>query len=151
MVSIKGKTPPVTSGKKYWESSKIKMKLKTFYHRKRRNFAEGFPDFHDPQLERIFKPLVDSPYKDIKKRKRKDIPFAAKYLTRYRIHILRNVAMWTGEKKFVINDLLKKIIERCKILQLVLDDTEPITTLKITAYITTSILNSMYTGRYRGK
>ena len=148
MNDIKGKRPFVEKGKKYWEARKIKMTLNNFYNKKRRYHAEQFPDFHDAQLVKIFLPLGESELHSIRKH---EIPFAYVLLRKYKRYIMNNVARWTGEKKFVIDELLKKLITRCRTLNLVVTETESIAILKIATYITTSIMNSLYTGRFRRK
>ncbi len=151
MKSIKGKVPLLDKGKKYWEARKIRTKLINFYRKKRQYHAEEFPDFHDQLLIKIFIPLNESEYASYSPKKKRDIPFAASFLKKYRRQIVRNVARWTGEKKFIIDEFLKKVIMRCRMLNLVVSEEEAVAILQITTYITTSIMNSLYTGKYSGK
>ena len=150
MSSLKDKEPLVAKGKKYWEARKMRTTLKNYYKKKRRHYAENFPDFHDVQLEKMFEQLHTSEYSDYSGKKRREIPFAAELLRRYRKQIVQSVALCTGERKYGIDELVKKITERCKALKLVLVGTESVAVLKVSTYITTLILNSMYTGKYRG-
>ena len=146
MNDIKNRRPFIEKGERYWEARKIRTTLNNFYKKKRRYHAEEFPDFHDAQLVKIFVPLSESEYQSKKKR---DIPFAHTLLQRYKRHIVRNIARWTGEKKFVIDELLKKVIARCRTLGLVVNENEPVAVLEITTYITTSIMNSLYKEKLR--
>ena len=142
MNQIKELEPPVKKGKKYWEASKLKATLKNFYRKKRNYHEEDFPDFHDVNLKEIF---VE------KSEETKGLPPASEVFKKYRKEILLSVSTWTGEKKHVINDLVKRVSSRCRELKLVQRDPEPVVVLKITAYITTLITNYVHTGQFRGE
>jgi len=79
----------------------------------------------------------------------KDSPLAADIIKKHRKNILDSISAWTGEKKYIIDDLLITIDERCRDLRLVTLDSESVTTLKISAYITTLVMNYIYTGQFR--
>jgi hypothetical protein len=137
---IKDKQPLLKKGKKYWQYSSLKIVLKNYYNKKRRLYAENFPDFHDANLKLIFLE---------KDNQRTDLALAHDLIRKYRKNILTTVSTWSGEKKYVIDDLLAMIIERCRALKLVTPDSESITILKISTYITTLIMNYIFTGRFR--
>ncbi|MBL7130882.1 MAG: hypothetical protein ISS45_05735 [Candidatus Omnitrophica bacterium] len=139
---IKDKEPLVKKGKKYWSTSSLRISLKNYYRRKRHFYAEDFPDFHDSNLKRIF---VE------KNKENTQLPLAYDIIKKYRNNILESISTWTGEKKYVINDLLKTITQRCRELKLLNPESESLVVLRISAYITTLIMNYMYTGRFRGK
>ena len=139
MSEIKDKAPVVTTGKKYWCISALKVKLKNYYRKKRKFCAEYFPDFHDSNLNRIFAERT----KD-----NKNLPLACYIIRKYRNDILKSVSVWTGEKKYIIDELLKTLIGRCSKLKLLASDDESVTTLRISSYITTLIMNYLYTGRF---
>ena len=133
---IRDKEPLVKKGKKYWSISRLKIKLKNYYWKKRKSWAEYFPDFHDSNLKRIFLvgPRGQPAFEIIKK---------------YKKEILNNVSMWTGEKKYITGELLDNLIERTKALKLKAATDETITVLKISTYITTLIMNYRYTGKFQ--
>ncbi|MBU1862513.1 MAG: putative zinc-binding metallopeptidase [Candidatus Omnitrophica bacterium] len=147
---IKGDQPLVDKGKKYWEVRKSHVTLHNHYKKKQRYFAEDLPDFHDRQLEKIFTRVELSSYQGDMKKNKEKIPFAAPLLRQYRKHIVRSVSRCTREKKYVIDNLLRKIIKRCSLLNFVITEPESIVLLNVTTYITTLIMNSVYTGRYQG-
>ena len=138
---IKDKAPLVSKGRKLWHYRKLKITLKNFYRRKQLLRAEDFPDFHDDNLMKIFS-LSDETIKGL--------PAANELLRKNRRRILNDIAFWTGEKKYVINDLLKDIVKRSRELKLIAKDNEQIILMNLTAYITTLIMNYLYTGWYRG-
>jgi hypothetical protein len=138
MKELKSKEPIIKRGKKYWQLSSLRITLKNYYKKKRCFYAEDFPDFHDSNLNKIF----------IKKSGEKE-GAAADLIKKYRKNILDSISIWTGEKKYIINDLLETVIDRCKDLHLIIGDSEEISLLKISIYVTTLIMNYSYTGRFR--
>jgi len=142
MVQIKGVDPFVAGGRPYWKASNIRRTLSKHYQNKQQTQAEDFPHFHDKNLQRIFAVNDMSLGKKTK---------AAVLLRRYRKYILESMGRWTGEKKYVSNDILNKIIARCRELDLVCVDPEPVTMLRISTYLSTLVMNYLYTGRLRGK
>ncbi|MBN1793443.1 MAG: hypothetical protein JW844_00595 [Candidatus Omnitrophica bacterium] len=139
MNEIKDKSPMVKRGKRYWHLASLKKTLKTYYRQKRWDYSEDFPDFHDSNLIKMFSLSVQG---------EKELLSATDVIQRYRRAILNNVSMWTGEKKYVIGDLLKKIALRCRELGLVVTDSESSAVLKISTYITALTMNYLYTGQF---
>ncbi|MCF7908867.1 MAG: hypothetical protein K9L86_08375 [Candidatus Omnitrophica bacterium] len=136
---VKDKEPLVEKGSRYWEARRMRTTLKSFYKKKRRSYAEDFPDFHDSNLRRIFTlPEPES----------KPLSSAAAILKKYRKEILNNVARWTGERKYIIGDLIDTLIQRSRELKLVVVDQESLAVLKISTYITTLVMNYLYTGGF---
>jgi hypothetical protein len=142
MQEIKDKQPVVKKGKKYRKASSLSLTLTNYYKKKKRTFAEDFPDFHDANLIQIF----SDKHKDDTKH-----PYAYSIIKRYKDSISNNVSIWTGEKKFIINDLLETLIERCKHLGLLNQMPEQQAILKISTYVTALIMNYVHTGRFLRK
>lgn len=142
MNGIKDKKPLVPKGKKYWQVATLRMTLRSYYKKKRRFHAEDFPGFHDPYLKNIFKPRNED---------NKKLPQAVKILRKYKKEILNNISACTGEKKYVVDDVYKTILKRCKELNLVSPGEETIVALKMTTYLTMMIMNYIYTGWLRRK
>jgi hypothetical protein len=142
MQEIKNYPPKVKKGKKYWQAAKLTSTLKNYYKKKKSQYAEDFHDFHDTNLKRIF----ELPEQDKNKG-----PAAYKMIKKYRKKIIDTVSYWTGEKKYIIDGLLKSLILRSKDLSLQIADPESAAMMKLSTYITTLMMNYMYTGRLRGK
>lgn len=142
MSELKGKKPPVTSSQKFWRKSTLRMTLKNYYKKKRHFWAEEFPDFHDIFLNRNF--VERTP-------ENKQLPRVTDVLRKHKLVILQSISRYSGEKKYVINDLLKDIQKRSKELNLVAVGDETAVMLNTSAYITSLIMNYCYTGRFRGK
>ena len=150
MRDIQGQPPVVAQGTKYWYFKKLKITLKKFY-RKRRKFAEeDFPDFYDSQLKKIFKPLTLQEYKEEKKNN-KDLIFAADFLKKYHRSIVYNTQRSTGERTYIITDLLKRITERCRQMNMVVTQTQIEAAICVAVYVASLIMNYMHTGWFRGK
>jgi hypothetical protein len=94
MGEIKGQPPLVAKGTKFWRLKALKITLANFYKKKKELGEEDFPDFHDRQLTKIFKPLDDKDYQAFRKiaKKDKDLLDAAGFLRKYQLHIIYNVA-----------------------------------------------------------
>ena len=145
MREIKDKEPLVKKGKKYWEACRMRITLRNLYKKKRHSYMEDFPDFHDSNLKKIFV-FIEPSERDLHKKDKELL--AAKIIGRYKKDILNNVAKWAGEKKYIINSLLDTIIQRCKALELKSSESESLAVLKISTYITTLVMNYLYTGGF---
>ncbi|MBN2482885.1 MAG: hypothetical protein JXD21_01625 [Candidatus Omnitrophica bacterium] len=143
MKDIADKSPQVPCGKKYWAAAKLRITLKTFYKKKRLSYEENFPDFHDANLKKIFSVWTEDQDK-------KTSRFVADVIKKYKKDIRNNVSAWTGEKKYIIDDLLNTIGERCRALRLLAAPDEALTILNLSSYITSLIMKYLYTGNFRG-
>ena len=142
MGDLKNKPPLIKRGKKYWQASKLTSTLKTYYKKKHHTYAEDFHDFHDVNLKSIFK---ENP-QDGKCRL-----LAYKLIKKHKKQLIKIVNKWTGEKKYIIDGLLKALIVRSKGLGLVITDDESTALIKVTTYVCSLMMKYMYTGRLRGK
>ncbi|MBU1084394.1 MAG: putative zinc-binding metallopeptidase [Candidatus Omnitrophota bacterium] len=137
MKEVSEKKPKVAKGEKFWQVANLKTTLATYYKRKKMLYAESYADFHDMYLMRIF------PSENAKGDK------AFKLIKHHSRDMLDEVALWTGEKKFIVNRLIKDVIDRCRDLGLKTGKDRTGDMLKVTTYVTTQIMNYVYTGRYR--
>lgn len=138
MKEIGPKPPKKVTGQKHWDISRMKMTLKTYYKRKRKSYEEYYPDFHDFHLKNIFQSQgSDSNIK------------AYRIIKHYHKVILNYVSQCTGEKKYVINTLLKDLAWRCRELGLYAGPDETDIVMKVTTYVTSLTMNYLYTGRFK--
>ncbi len=142
MKKLQGKEPIVGKGKKYWQASRLKITLNNYYKKRKHLCAEDFPDFHDANLKELFAENDG---------KTAHALYAHELIKKLRREIRNDVADWTGEKKYVIDELLKTLIERSRYLKLKIVDDEARAAVRISTYITTSIMNYIYTGGFRSK
>src|SRR5262249_14260290 len=87
----------------------LKVKLKTYYARKRKLYEDTYPDFYDTDLRKLFPATTGIG--------------ASRYLRLHRRRLMNSVCEWTNEKKYRVNRLLARLIDRCDQLNLhVLND-----------------------------
>ncbi|MFH1847276.1 MAG: putative zinc-binding metallopeptidase [Candidatus Omnitrophota bacterium] len=141
MEETKNKLPKKAKGDKYWDVRRMKMTLGTYYKRKCKLYADTYKDFHDFHLCNIFREQPECE-QGIK---------AYKFIISHRKDILHYVALWTGEKKYIINRLLKDMIERSRELKLRINEKDQDVLFKIGVYVTSQIMNYIYTGRYKSR
>ena len=141
MKSIAKKPPFKRTGDRLWSVARLKTRLKTHYKRKTDFYAEHAPDFHDLHLGKVFGRGGDAGQGE----------GAGRIISRHRREILDSVTYWTGEKKYVVDLLLRSLSGRCRTLALRAGQNETYAVLRITAYVTTLIMNYIHTGRFKRK
>ncbi len=138
MSKLAGKPPLVFSKVKMSEASRLRSRLEAHYKRRRRLYAQEFPDFFDADLQKLFVPAAAAP----------DNERAASFLRRSGKLILNAVSAWTGEPKFTLNRLLRALIDRCAELDLRLRGQSA--GVEIAAYLATLTSHYRLTGNFKG-
>lgn len=141
MHGIAGQPPAVARGRPYWRATKIRRTLRRHYQRRRLKEAESYPDFHDANLRRMF------PEGYVRNETRRPV---ADLLRAHRKSLLITVSGWTGERRFMVNEVYKAIFQRSRALRLVTEDPEPVAVLQLATYLTTLLMNYRYTNQLRG-
>ncbi|PYL59153.1 MAG: hypothetical protein DMF31_07740 [Verrucomicrobia bacterium] len=113
----------------------LNIKLKTYYAHKRKLYEDAYPDFYDADLRQLFAAPTG-----IK---------AGAYLRRRRRRILNAVCQWTNERKFRVNELLARLTRRCDQLGLHALDDDPQQDFRVSAFITTLVMNYLFTGKFK--
>jgi len=137
MRRLAGKPPQVFSKVKISEASRLRSRLEAHYKRRRRTYAQEFPDFFDADLKKLFSEAAGAPNGER----------AASYLRHHRQLILNAVSAWTGEPKFTIDRLLRALTARCAELDLRLKAQSA--GIEITAYLATLALHYRLTGKFK--
>src|SRR5947209_8729471 len=135
MKSLAGKPPTLMPKYRETEYNFLNVKLKTYYARKRKVFEEQYPGFYDVDLRQLF-----SAPSGIK---------ASSYLRQRRRRLMNSVSQWTNEKKFRINKLLARLIDRADELGLRVQNDDPQQDFRIASYITTLVMNYLFTGKFK--
>jgi hypothetical protein len=117
----------------------LNVKLKTYYARKRKVYEDSFPDFYDNDLRQLFDASADGA-NHVK---------ASVYLRHHRRELEDAVCQWTNENKYRVNQLLTRLIERCNKLDLHIKGYDPKQNLQVSAYITTLVMNHLFTGKFK--
>ncbi|HLF17661.1 MAG TPA: hypothetical protein VI749_02060 [Candidatus Omnitrophota bacterium] len=142
MSEIKGKPPLVTSQRKFWRLSTLRLTLKKYYKKKRHFWAEEFPDFHDSFLRKVFQAVETAPAKKSS---------ASTFIKHNRRDILNTVTKYTGERKYIVEYILRNLQKRGRELKLAITDNPNKDLIHVSSYITSLCMNYRYTGRYRGE
>ena len=74
---------------------------------------------------------------------------ASAFLRQRRRPLMDAVCGATNEKKYRVNALLSRLIARCDQLGLTLDPHESRHDLRVSAYITTLVMNYLFTGKFK--
>ncbi len=137
MAKLAGQSPLVLSRTKMSQASRLRSRLEAYYKKRRRLYAQDFPDFFDTDLRKLFADAATAPNGDR----------AAAFLRRSRKPILNAVSAWSGEPKFTVNRLLHALTERCAALDLrVRSD---FAGLEIAAYLATLASHYRLTGKFK--
>ena len=136
MKSLAGQPPVVAPKFREKEYSFLNLKLQTYYARKRRAYAEDFPDFFDRDLRRLFAAATP-------------VMPASRFLRAHRQRIITAVGAWTGGKKYTVNQLVRNLSQRCDELKLQVGADEPALLVQVTAYLTALVTNYLFTGKFK--
>lgn len=153
MNEIKGKPPFQKKGRKLWNQKKLTITLEKYYRRRKTLEREEFPDFHDMQLNKIFRSLTAQEWLAFRKerRKNKNLITAEGLIRKYSKNLLNTVDRCTGERKYMISDLLKNISLRARQLNMIVVDDPTNSLMQLGVYVTSLMMNYVHTGWYRGK
>ena len=125
-----------------WKAATIRSTLKRYYQKRRAVEAEDFPEFHDANLSRMF---------SVAKSEGETRQPLARLLQAHRKELLTTVANWTGERRFMVNEVYTAVVQRSRALRLVADESESLAMLKLATYLSTLMMNYRYTTRLRGE
>jgi hypothetical protein len=100
-------------------------------------YAEDFPDFYDADLRAIFSngdPGGES---------------AAKLMRKHRAALIASIVQWTGQRKYTVSMLVRRLIQRCQELKLSAPRDPVRLQFELAAYLATLVTNHLYTGRFK--
>lgn len=118
-----------------WQSG---LTLREHYRRKRRRYAEDWPDFYDRDLRRVFS---DDP-------RYLGRETAASFLRRVSPRVRPIVADWTGTHQYTIDQVLLDMIDRCRELKLRLALPQREAQSQVTLMLMVQTLNFLHEGRH---
>jgi len=135
MQSLAGNPPVHLEPYRPATESSLRLKLRTYYRRKQKAFAESFPDFYDDDLRKLFGGVTGSG--------------AAVFLRSHRRQVVSAVSQWTREPKYRVNELLEDFIERAESLDLGADRGDSELLSGLVSYTTSLVMNHRFTGRFK--
>jgi Putative zinc-binding metallo-peptidase len=139
MKEIAEQAPAVRLRERTESIDELRITLRQYYARKRRLYGEERPDFYDRDLRRLFSP----------REKGVRATSAARFLRRMRPRIRRQVARWTGEFQYTIDQVLAEMIERAEELDLVLAADAEAAAFDATIMLTVQTMNYLHGGHHR--
>ena len=139
MRSLAGKPPMHQPVYRVADLDCLNIKLKTFYAQKRKLYEDSYLDFYDNDLRQLFAagPEVGNRLK------------ASTYLRQHRRHLMNSVCQWTNERKYRVNKLLSRLIDRSEQLDLYLAPDHSHQHLQVASYLTTLVMNYLFTGKFK--
>ncbi len=118
---------------------RLRKTLREHYRKKREHHGLDASDFYESDLRNMFS---DAP--EYAKR-----TSAARFLGRIRKEARTTVASFTDSYQYTIDQLIEKILERCRALNLRLTDSEEITKIDFMVFLTVQTMNYLHRGRHR--
>jgi len=125
--------------RRIYEAGRLRKTLARYYTERRKLYAEDFPDFYDADLRVIFgsgEPNGES---------------AAKVMRKNRRALVGSIVRWTGQHKYTVDMLVRKLIERCQELKLTIPP--PLDRSRVffdlAAYLAAMVTNHLHTGRFK--
>src|SRR4029078_4289804 len=132
--------PTVTSKRQGDPVGRLRKTLREHYRKQRQHYVLHHPDFYDSDLRNLFSD--SSQYAKH--------PSAARFVRRIRREARMTVASFTDSYQYTIDQLLEKIIERCRELNLRLMDSEESTRTDFLVFLTVQTMNYLHRGRHPG-
>jgi hypothetical protein len=137
MREARSKPALVRGGRRRAEAQKMRTTLSRYYAARRKLAAQDQPGFYDADLRSIF---ADAP---------SGHGTAAGFMRRRRKPIVERVVRWTGQRKYVVDELARKLIQRCHELGLQAPSDEVSLALDVGAYLGALVTNHLHTGRFK--
>jgi hypothetical protein len=118
------------------DASRMKKTLGRYYAERRKKYAEDYADVYDTDLGAIFggEPSDES---------------AAHFLRKARKTIVPSIVRWTGEHKYTVDHLVRRLMMRCERLGLVAPQNQERLTMDLSAYVAALVTNHLHTGRFK--
>jgi len=139
MREVARKRPLVKSRRKVDPLERLKKTLGEHYRQKREHYGLDHPDFYESDLRNLFS---DSP-------QYAKHPSAASFVRRIRREARSTVASFTDSYQYTIDQLLSKIIDRCRVLNLRFTESEESTKVDFLVFLTVQTMNYLHSGRHR--
>jgi hypothetical protein len=139
MRSLAGQAAPYQPAYREKDFNCLNQKLKTYYAKKRKQNEDTYPDFYDRDLRELF-PGAPEAGPALK---------ASTYLRSRRRPLMEAVCGSTNERKYRVHKLLSRLIDRCDQLDLHLVPGAPAPDMPVAAYLTTLVMNYLFTGKFK--
>ena len=139
MRKLAHRKPEVKSTRQVDPVSKARKTLGEHYRKKREHYGLDHPDFYESDLRNLFS---DAP------QYAKNMT-AARFVRKIRREVRATVASFTDSYQYTIDQLLERIVERCRELNLRVMDAEETTKIDFMVFLTVQTMNYLHSGRHR--
>jgi hypothetical protein len=137
MQEAREKPSPARRGRRTWDASRSQRTLEKYYAAKRRLYAQDFPDVYDSDLRGIFE------------KGELGEENAAQVMQRLRNRLSTAVVRWTGQHKYVVDNLVKRLITRSRELKLRAPRDHATLMMELAAYLSALVTNHLHTGKFK--
>ena len=137
MREVRDDPSPIPHGRRTWDASRSRRTLERYYAAKRKLYAEDFPDVYDADLRSIFETggvSGDS---------------AAQVMRSMRNRLSSAVVRWTGQHKYVVDTLVRRLITRTHELKLAAPPDRAALLIELASYLSALVTNHLHTGRFK--
>jgi hypothetical protein len=137
MQYTKERPAEVVSGRRVWDASRLRRTLESYYAAKRKLYAEDFPDVYDADLRAIFQSG------DLSNET------AVQVMRRFQHPLSYAVVRWTGQHKYVVDMLIKRLMIRTRELKLPAPQDRTKLIIELASYLAALVTNHLHTGRFK--
>jgi hypothetical protein len=138
MAEIKEEKPKITCRNHIDSARTVKNTLREHYRKKRARYGLDHPDFYDRDLQRLFSST-----------RKAGFPSAATFVRQARNRLRKDVAKWTGEHQYTIDQVITEMIRRCRDLKLYLDRSSNAVERELLILVTVQTMNYLHGGHHR--
>ena len=137
MTEARNTPPAVKGGRRVWDANRSKKTLGGYYATKRKLYAEDFPDVYDADLRAIFG-KGDAGDET-----------AAQAMRRLQRPLVISVVRWTGQRKYTVDMLVRRLITRARELKLSAPRDQTKLMIELASYLSALVTNHLHTGRFK--
>lgn len=137
MTEARNTPPAVKGGRRAWDANRSKKTLGSYYAAKRKLYAEDFPDVYDADLRAIFG-KGDAGEET-----------AAQAMRRLQRPLVISVVRWTGQRKYTVDMLVRRLITRARELKLFAPRDQTKLMIELASYLAALVTNHLHTGRFK--
>lgn len=131
--------PLVTSRQRVAPLSQLKKTLREHYTERQERYLSDTPELFDKDLLKLFAPSTPGSKRET----------AAAFLRRYRPELRKQVAFWTSEYQYTVDQVLQQVITRCRQLKLRVKGSEARTKQQASMLLTVHTMNYLHHGYHR--
>jgi hypothetical protein len=137
MQEVREQAAPIKRNRRIWAAGRSRRTLEKYYAAKRKLYAEDFPDVYDADLRSIFE------HGD------RGEESAAQIMRSMRSGLSSAVVRWTGQHKYVVDMLVRRLITRTRELKLWAPRDRAALMMELSSYLSALVTNHLHTGRFK--